>query len=249
MTAARPGTRIAQVELGLDAVQRGDLGRELAEARLGVRIGRLDLEAERRLRHHHREILGERAEHLAERREGGRRQEEALAVGVVERVVQRRRRDPPRAQALERSAVGVLGEPEQIERGQDATGALGVAGAAVVRGEQAVRGRVVDVAVEHLAQLADRARGVIDGVDLGERHAVARAVRIDVEDAAVRLDRRDARSPDASRMRASPRCSGTAAREPPCAIAACAASIRIASAWRWSPPSAARRASTSAGGA
>jgi len=42
---------------------------------------------------------------------------------------------------------------------------------------------------EHLAQLADRALRIVDGVDLGERDAVAGAVGLDVEDAAVRLDR------------------------------------------------------------
>ena len=122
-------------------------------------------------------------------RGGGVRQQ---ALAVARRRATRRSGwlVPRRAQALHRLAIGLLGEPEQVERGEHARRALGVAGAAVERREQAIRGRVVDVALEHLAQLADRALRIVDGVDLGERDAIARAVGLDVQDAAVRLDRR-----------------------------------------------------------
>jgi hypothetical protein len=87
---------------------------------------------------------------------------------------------------------------------------------------------VVNVAIEDLTQLADRALRIIDGVDLGECDAVARAIGLDVEDAAVGLDRG---RPIARREEDA----GQTALErnrPPCAIAACAASMSTVSACR-----------------
>ena len=175
--------------------------------------------------------------------------QQALAVVVVESAAQRLGRRGSARRRCAVVAIGLLGEAEQVERGQHAGRALVVAGARVERREQAVGGRVVDVALEHLAELADRAAGIVDGVDLGEGDAVARAVGLDVEDAAVGLDRGGAIAGARAGCARGRAAAARRPRGPPCAIAACAASISSVSAWRWSPASAARRASTSAGGA
>ena len=48
---------------------------------------------------------------------------------------------------------------------------------------------MVDIAIEHFAQLADRTLRVVDRVDLREGDAIARTVGLDVQDAAIRFDR------------------------------------------------------------
>src|SRR5438874_514743 len=90
---------------------------------------RSDWPSSRRRRDVRADLFGERGPHVAERLARRARDQQALAVVVVEAAAQWLAL-ARRAQALHRHAVGFFREAEEIERGEHAVRALEIAGAA-----------------------------------------------------------------------------------------------------------------------